>query len=462
RNNLLALIQINSIPIEEKSIVILFELNHFPDLNSTRQGNEIYAWGDMGLELQQARQLLTWPITAELINIQLRFAGWYSWARSLCREMGLSHHNDVNNDSCSCHPPSPYKVNELWSLQKAFLYIFNLFIDKTYQRSNWSSSLSSKSSLSSEQQQNMIHYAVHDVLAVTYLIRPVLERWSFIKLKHRMVNEIFISFEKIQMPSPPPSTTIQKKNKIKNINWDIESISSDDEVYVNQLVDTTAGDGYDPVDDTVVLELNELIELNETNDEQELNELELNELDDEQKLNGLNDEQNYDNLEQISDDDGDEIYLNQLIDPVNNNELAGEVKQLVAGGEDYELVAGGEDYELVAGGEDYELVAGGEDYELVAGGEDYQLADEVNTEEVLATQDVQDINDDQQIESNEPAQYQRKSSYQRRSRSAKMRHNRKHARQQKKHRFDHQIRRKFYHRFKSFMIRRILRLYQIP
>ncbi|CAF1499653.1 unnamed protein product [Adineta steineri] len=78
------------------------------------------------------------------------------------------------------------------------------------------------------------------------------------------------------MPSPPPSTTIQKKNKIKNINWDIESISSDDEVYVNQLVDTTAGDGYDLVDDNGVLKLNELIELNglnEINDEQELNSL---------------------------------------------------------------------------------------------------------------------------------------------------------------------------------------------
>ncbi|CAF4249392.1 unnamed protein product [Adineta steineri] len=116
RNNLSALIQINTIPIEEKSVVILFELNHFPDLSSI---------------------------------------------------------------------------------------------------SNWSSSLSSNSSLSNEQQQNMIHYATHDVLAVTYLIRPVLERWSFIKLKNRMVNEIFISFEKIQMPPPPASTT---SKRIKNLN----------------------------------------------------------------------------------------------------------------------------------------------------------------------------------------------------------------------------------------------------
>ncbi|CAF1500210.1 unnamed protein product, partial [Adineta steineri] len=75
RKNLLALIQINTIPIEEKSIVILFELNHFPDLSSTREGNETYSWGYMKLELQQARQLLTWLITAELINIQPHFAG---------------------------------------------------------------------------------------------------------------------------------------------------------------------------------------------------------------------------------------------------------------------------------------------------------------------------------------------------------------------------------------------------
>ncbi|CAF1198797.1 unnamed protein product [Adineta steineri] len=103
------------------------------------------------------------------------------------------------------------------------------------------------------------------------------------------------------------------------------------------------------------------------------------------------------------------------------------------------------------------------DYEPAAGDTNQQVKpDEVNTEEVLVTQDVQDISDDQQIESNEPAQYQRKSSYHRRSRSAKIRHNRKHARQQKKHRFDHPIRRKFYYRFKSFMIRKTLRLYQIP
>lgn len=54
----------------------------------------------------------------------------------------LSHRNDVNNDDeitqqhrqalpCSCHPPSPYRINELWSLQKAFWYGCKLFSDKS-------------------------------------------------------------------------------------------------------------------------------------------------------------------------------------------------------------------------------------------------------------------------------------------------------------------------------------------
>ena len=59
-NNQLSLIQINSIPSEPKSLVMLFELNHLPTRNSHkyekscqlfrsifRTSNEIYSWEDM-------------------------------------------------------------------------------------------------------------------------------------------------------------------------------------------------------------------------------------------------------------------------------------------------------------------------------------------------------------------------------------------------------------------------------
>ncbi|CAF4276897.1 unnamed protein product [Rotaria magnacalcarata] len=45
---------------------------------------------------------------------------------------------------------------------------------------HWSSSLTSRhSSLSHVTRMNMIHYATHDVMAVTLLIRPITERWTF-------------------------------------------------------------------------------------------------------------------------------------------------------------------------------------------------------------------------------------------------------------------------------------------
>ena len=99
--------------------------------------------------------------------------------------LNLSYRNDMNSGneitqqyqqtlSCSCHPPSPYKINELWSVQKAFLYGCNLLIDKSCTLSDWSQSLTSNhSSLSKQDRMKMIHYATHDVKAVTFLIRPI-------------------------------------------------------------------------------------------------------------------------------------------------------------------------------------------------------------------------------------------------------------------------------------------------
>ncbi|CAF4837226.1 unnamed protein product, partial [Rotaria sp. Silwood2] len=137
----------------------------------------------------------------ELLDIQPHFPAWYNWARTQCGVQSLSHRNDTNDDneitqqhhhqsSCHCHPPSPYKINELWSLQNAFMYGCNLFIDKSCTLSHWSSSLiSSHSSLSQEDRVKMIHYATHDVMAVTFLIRPITEKWTFDKIANRKMSE---------------------------------------------------------------------------------------------------------------------------------------------------------------------------------------------------------------------------------------------------------------------------------
>ena len=240
-NNQLSLIQINSIPIEPPSFVILFELKHLPHRNSQkyenihqlfqlifRSGNEIYSWGKMEVELEPAKHLYSWPIPATLIDIQPHFPEWYNWARTQGGVQSLSHRSDVNNDndiiqqhhqalSCSCHPSSPYKINELWSLQNAFKYGCKLFIDKSCTLSHWSASLtSSHSSLSRKEQIKMVHYATHDVMAVTYLIRPITEKWTFKQLEERKLSEMFITFKAIKLPSLP--TTTSTKKKIKNIN----------------------------------------------------------------------------------------------------------------------------------------------------------------------------------------------------------------------------------------------------
>ncbi|CAF4588549.1 unnamed protein product, partial [Rotaria magnacalcarata] len=49
----------------------------------------------------------------------------------------------------------------------------------------------------------MIHYVTHDVMAVTLLIRPITERWTFEKIKLRQMNEMFVAFTSIKLPALP-------------------------------------------------------------------------------------------------------------------------------------------------------------------------------------------------------------------------------------------------------------------
>ena len=271
-NGQLALIQIQTIPPQLPSLIILIELAHLPSTNRTkyvkikeflqlvfRSNNELYSWGQLNDELRLARDyhLFEWPILASTIDIQYFYPGWYEWALSHCETCCPSHHAAVNDDitlnfqnyplpMCVCHEQSPYRPHEKWSLQKALIYAAQVFIDKSCTVNNWSAgSTSNSSTLSTARREKMINYAIYDCFATTYLIRPVLDNWTFKKLKDTNIIELFTAFK---LPALPTYSSINRKiNKkmeqnvnsqtLNIIDEDLEIISDDDEIYLDQLIE---------------------------------------------------------------------------------------------------------------------------------------------------------------------------------------------------------------------------------
>jgi hypothetical protein len=269
-NGQLALIQIQTLPQCLPTFVILIELAHLPPEDSHmyveikkffdlvfRQGNELYSWGDMEQELRPIKDynLIKWPLLPSMINIQPHYGSWYERARTLQGSCCPKHHSydaNVVNDNppkCECYEKNPYRQGELWSLQKALIYSKHLFIDKSMRMNNWAGGLTNKDTkLSSSRRRNMVNYAVNDVLATTMLIRPILEEWSFEMVQKMKIDDLYVQFK-----STPPPQLPQKTKKIKkNINTqkfisalfendDLEPIS-DDEIYLNQLVEPVMND----------------------------------------------------------------------------------------------------------------------------------------------------------------------------------------------------------------------------
>ena len=67
-----------------------------------------------------------------------------------------------------------------------------MFIDKSHRINNWTGGLTGNNSiLSLPRRKKMINYAISDVFATTYLIRPVLEYWTFQKLKNINIVELY-------------------------------------------------------------------------------------------------------------------------------------------------------------------------------------------------------------------------------------------------------------------------------
>ncbi|CAF1258658.1 unnamed protein product [Rotaria sordida] len=144
---------------------------------------------------------------------------------------------------CICHEQSPYRPGEKWSLQKALIYAAHMFIDKSCTVNNWAARLTSNNStLSTGRRNKMIKYAIYDCLTATYFIRPVLAYWTFNKLKNTNIIELFTSFKSPSLPTNNSSNKKNKKNinvqKLFNLNDDeVEPISDDDEIYLNQLIE---------------------------------------------------------------------------------------------------------------------------------------------------------------------------------------------------------------------------------
>ncbi|CAF0980713.1 unnamed protein product [Rotaria sordida] len=139
---------------------------------------------------QQQQQYL--PFIAPKSSYELKFPGWYAWAVSYCEVCNSSSHRNVivddigsirniNSSSiCIYQQPSCYAPHEKWTLQQALIYICRMFIDKSVTVNHWAGGFDpTYSTLSRTKRNKMIHYTIHACFATTYLIRPVLQYWSF-------------------------------------------------------------------------------------------------------------------------------------------------------------------------------------------------------------------------------------------------------------------------------------------
>ncbi|CAF4224462.1 unnamed protein product [Rotaria sordida] len=153
---------------------------------------------------------------------------------------------------CTCHKPSPYRPNEPWALQQALIYTYGI--------------------------NKMIHYSIYDCFATTCLIQPNTLYWTF--------QQALPSSSRAH--NNPTKTNINQQI-IKNINDDIELISDDDEIIVNQCIKITIN--------------NDMLYEEISNDDNELN----------KALPSNNNESLY---EAISDDDNEP---NPVLPPSDNN-----------------------------------------------------------------------------------------------------------------------------------------------
>jgi hypothetical protein len=227
----LALIQVQAIFQSSSSIVIFFELHHFPPLTSPtfvpihqlldtifQQGNRLSSWGELDRELSPIAFLFSCSIAHLQHNLQDHFKQWYNRRHPHTPDCLLAFGPDVDADvdpdvdandtfdvvilnapflniyndyeECTCEHRPHKRPNETWSLQDAIARIFHQFLSKEFTLNTWGCGLDpstffSTSTRQRQLQQDLILYATYDCLAV-----------------HRLLQII----EQSPLPSPPRPT----------------------------------------------------------------------------------------------------------------------------------------------------------------------------------------------------------------------------------------------------------------
>jgi hypothetical protein len=227
----LSLVQVQSIPRQLPSLIVLFELNHFPSSDSLlmkkirslfhllfRLENTIFSWGPMHVELKPAisMNLFKWPVSGLLINLQDEFSSWYRGALPPCEACRSNQLSNTSKFRCTCMDNYPYaKLTDLWSLQNAICYTINRFLDKSSTRKNWSALLDPNySSLSSLEQSRRTNYAIYDCVAVTFLHRAVYDKWTLMELREAELTSLFTS------DVLPPLSSLPAPILLENISED--------------------------------------------------------------------------------------------------------------------------------------------------------------------------------------------------------------------------------------------------
>ncbi|CAF1533641.1 unnamed protein product, partial [Rotaria sp. Silwood1] len=109
----------------------------------------------------------------------------------------------------------------------ALIYTNQVFIDKSLTVSHWGRGLDPyHPTLLAATRKNMLHYAIYDCFATTYLARPVLEYWSFQKIvmmkffvnqsvNHATTNDVY---EPISDDDDEFNVQLQDHNNALNVN----------------------------------------------------------------------------------------------------------------------------------------------------------------------------------------------------------------------------------------------------
>lgn len=214
------LLQISTISSGFPFFIILVCLNHLPAIELElfskikdlfcclfRGGNTIYLWGPSSNELEWVLpyKLFCLPLQCELVDLQSEFRYWFESVDTYCENCRPTNDIQLFRGAtlfCPCQVVPYSDESKRWSLQNAVLCTSDSYLDKTMTRSPWNIIIDPiYSSLPIKQLEGMIRYAIYDVLALTYLHKPILARWSHAKLRMTSIRD-FLQGEPVNLIDP--------------------------------------------------------------------------------------------------------------------------------------------------------------------------------------------------------------------------------------------------------------------